>query len=128
MPALNKEYFDAYCPSGHKRFARILCVKDCVSSDKKPFSNCGIFCAKSDYCRTLKEEVLADIIGLATTIAVVAIQAGVPSPIDILKLISGVMKLIEKFAHPRCDHDAKKFAAEQAALRKSVGEATYKAL
>ena len=74
-----------------------FCAEEC-SSIKDGFESCGIFCSKSEFCTSIKDTLLANIIGLAVNAA--GIAGG--NVAEIFGAISKILTLVEQLAYPPC--------------------------
>ena len=65
------------------------------------------FYATKDYRTQLKADFLGDVIAFTTTVAAIIIQDGIVTPVQVMRLIGIVFKMVEKLTHPKCtDNEA----------------------
>ena len=64
--------------------------------------SCGILCATEKYCKAVTDSIYADLLGVVVALSMILASGGTASPVAIIGLITGVVGLIEKIAHPHC--------------------------
>lgn len=65
------------------------------------------------------DETLGDVIALISVVVVVILEGGM-EPLAMLKLVSTILKVVEKLAHPRCKVTSTEFNEDEADFTRTV--------